>query len=228
MLKWLKRLVIIFLVAVLLWFLRGFVLRGLASFLVVSEEPRAAQVILVLSGESPARMLGAWDLFQKRHSPFILLTRGPRYRAEEELSKRGIAYTNTAEIDRQLLVRLGVPESDVVVLPDSVSSTLEEAIAVKSYFKGKPLGTILLVTSRYHSRRARMLFNRVFEGQVEIVSVPTPYDEFEINDWWGNRLNAKQVFSEYQKLIFYRLQFFWEWLSGLWSSGERASTPQTV
>lgn len=228
MLKWFKRLVILLLAAVLLWFLRGLFLRGLASFLVVSEEPRTSQVILVLSGESPARMLGAWDLFQKRYSPFILLTRGPRYRAEEELSRRGIAYANTAEMDRQLLVRLGAPESDVVVLPDSVSSTLEEAMAVKSYFKGKPLGTILLVTSRYHSRRARMLFNRVFEGQVEIVSVPTPYDEFEINDWWGNRLNTKQVFSEYQKLIFYRLQFFWEWLSSLWSSGARASTPQTA
>jgi uncharacterized SAM-binding protein YcdF (DUF218 family) len=228
MLKWFKRLVILLLAVVLLWFLRGFLLRGLASFLVVSEQPRTSQVILVLSGESPARMLGAWDLFQKRYSPFILLTRGPRLRAEEELNKRGIAYTNAAEMDRQLLIRLGVPEADVAVLPDSVTCTLEEAISVKSYFKGKPLGTILLVTSRYHSRRARMLFNRVFEGQVEIVSVPTPYDEFEINDWWSNRGNTKQVFLEYQKLIFYRLQFFWEWLAGLWSSGERASTPQTV
>ena len=228
MLKRLRRLFILMLAGLLLWLLRGYLLRGIGYFLVVSEEPQNSQVILVLSGESPARVLGAWDLFEKRYSPYILLTRGPRFRAEEELSKRGIAYTNIAELDRQLLIRLGVPESDVNVLPDDVTGTLEEAVAVKSYFLGKPLRRILLVTSRYHSRRARMIFNHVFGGLVEIISVPTAHDDFEAEIWWKSGGSTKQVVMEYQKLLFYKLQFFWEWLRSFRSSGDKASVPQTI
>jgi uncharacterized SAM-binding protein YcdF (DUF218 family) len=50
---------------------------------------------------------------------------------------------------------------------------------------------ILLVTSRYHARRARLIFRRRLPG-ARVIVCPTPYEAFD-RRWWrrkGQCLNA--------------------------------------
>ncbi len=66
--------------------------------------------------------------------------------------------------------------------------------------------TILLVTSRFHSNRARLIFEdelaqEDLDDKVNIISTPSPYDPFDPENWWKDRRQARNTFMEYLKLI---------------------------
>lgn len=228
MFKWLRRFILVTVAVVLLWILRAYPLRAIGEFLVVQDEPRAAQAIVLLAGESPSRALGAYDLYKQGLSPRILLTRGHRTQAEEMLLRRNIPFTSGADVDRQILIKLGVPEDKVQLLPDDVTDTFNEAEAIRAYLKGHSVRQILLVTSRYHSRRAKMAFEHVFRGTVEFISAPTLYDEYDAHNWWHKRVNVRELIIEYQKLAFYTAVLFWDFLGEVRSFPEQAKEGKAI
>jgi hypothetical protein len=65
------------------------------------------------------------------------------------------------------------------------------------------------VTSKYHSARARMIFEkavRSFDRNIEIYIVANKYDTFNAEQWWKDRESFKQVILEYLKLINFYLR----------------------
>jgi hypothetical protein len=81
---------------------------------------------------------------------------------------------------------------------------------LKDYLeKNKGIKSINLVTSKYHSARARMIFEkavRSFDRNIEIYIVANKYDTFNAEQWWKDRESFKQVILEYLKLINFYLR----------------------
>lgn len=109
------------------------------------------------------------------------------------------------EINRRVLVKRGVPKSDVTILPASATTTYDEAQALTAFLRGRPkTARVLVVTSDYHMRRSRWVFVRVLAertGQVSFVSAPT--DEFRMDRWWQDEAGFVTILTEHFKFAFY-------------------------
>jgi uncharacterized SAM-binding protein YcdF (DUF218 family) len=59
--------------------------------------------------------------------------------------------------------------------------------------------SILLITSKWHSKRAYLTFRSALKNDgIKIVIQPSKYDTFRPDVWWKNRNDAKLVFDECQ------------------------------
>ena len=67
--------------------------------------------------------------------------------------------------------------------------------------------SIILVTSRWHSKRAYLTFKYLFRHDPEfsIVVCPSGYSTFDAANWWKNENDIELVFREYVRIIVYIL-----------------------
>jgi len=186
--------------AILLW-QRPWLLTEAGAFLVVADEPRAADGIVVLSGSIPDRILEAVDLYRAGYAPRLVLTREGRPPGFEALRSRGIALPERHEENRRIALELGVPPEAIEVLERRAVSTVGEARELIAYLRAHGFRSVLLVTSRTHARRARAVFRTLAAGDPQVFVIPSRYDPFEPASWWHHRALARRVVTEYGKLL---------------------------
>ena len=185
--------------------------REAGRFLVVSDPFDQAEVALVLSGLPTSRALAARDLYREGRVRKILVIPEPptkiegevvRAEAVAELIRFGLVDPHRPQWAEQVLVAAGVPRSAIAVMPAAIDGTIGEAERVHAFLEGRMPQRLVLVTSRSASRRAHMIFRRVFRKDgVQVLSSPTPYGTFEADRWWSEPRNALAVLTEYQKLL---------------------------
>lgn len=169
------------------------------NFLVREDAFDRAEVALVLSGGDVLRPLAARDLYLAGRVERILVIPEPRGRAWEELVKLKIEDPDHPLSERILTVS-GVPRNKITFLPRSVDGTIGEAREVREFLRGRFPGTLVLITSKSASRRARFIFRQVLKGEpVTVLSSPSPYDGFEPARWWAQPRSALYVLMEYLK-----------------------------
>src|SRR5262249_23649221 len=79
---------------------------------------------------------------------------------------------------------LGVPPGDLIVLPHKGRSTLEEARETVPPLSKAGIHSIIVVTSSYHTRRARRYFQRVARAyQISVSAAPAESDWFRPDAW---------------------------------------------
>ena len=102
---------------------------------------------------------------------------------------------------------LGVPVGQAMALPVLAYTTYEEAVAIRQIVQAYGLGSVLIVTSPYHTRRAYWLFEWVFRGiGVELFITAAPHRAFTMDTWWQSHVGRKQVLMEYMGLAYYGLK----------------------
>jgi uncharacterized SAM-binding protein YcdF (DUF218 family) len=152
------------------------------------------------------RWLEGVELHRERRAPVIVLSPGPTERAELELRSRGIRFPSEGETARDVILQLGVPADAVRILPGSVDNTAQEAEALHRLVRETTWQRVIVVTSRYHTRRAGFAFRREFRNSgVAIFVRASRYDESEPGRWWRHRGDIRFVTSELQKLVLYGL-----------------------
>ncbi len=74
--------------------------------IVTSDAPEKADVIIVLMGSGPDRILGAVDLYEQGYAPYIVMVENwqPGY---ELLESRGVSLPRDAELAASVGVQLG-------------------------------------------------------------------------------------------------------------------------
>lgn len=165
--------------------------------------------MLVLAGAATfvERSEAAARLFREGRAPRVILTndgdRGPWSPVEQ---RNPLNVENAAH-----LLRLrGVPARRITVLPPVVSGTHDEAVLLRDYARRNDLRSLLVVTSAYHSRRARWTLERVFAGtgiEVHVATVPSGVQTPRPAFWWLFPSGWSMVAAEYPKLLFYRLRY---------------------
>jgi uncharacterized SAM-binding protein YcdF (DUF218 family) len=187
-------------VALLLLFaLRAPILTGFARFLTVEDPLAKADAIVLMNGGLETRPAAAAALYSEGLAPIVVLAREEESRA----TTLGLM-PNRTDVVVQLLRHDGVPDSVVRQLrtPGGVTSTQDEARAFHAYARAQRFERIILVTSDYHSRRARRAFRKALDPlHIEVVTVPVPSDEFRAADWWTSEDGLLAIFEEYVKLL---------------------------
>ena len=190
-------------VLALLWATHPYLLRAMANWLDAGGHPQPAQYVMVLNGDEETRALVAGVLVKAGFAGRVLVTEVAIAPQETEL-----ALPPTHEIVRQVLVKRGIPSSDVTILPAAATTTYDEAQALRAFLKDRPKTTVLVVTSDYHTRRSRWVFARVlgpWAAQVSFVSAPG--DDFRRDCWWQDETGMVAIVSEYLKFAFYIVSY---------------------
>jgi uncharacterized SAM-binding protein YcdF (DUF218 family) len=207
-----KKLFIIFIVILAVVVLIRLSLPSLGSSLVAEDKPQQSDIIIVLMGSGPDRMLGAVDLYHAGYADHIVMVRN-MVRGYDLVVDQGVEIPHDTDIAREVAVQLGVPVEKITVLPGDALSTQDEAIQVREYIKSEPdMESLIIVTSKSHSGRAKKIFVKAMsymDREIKVLSCPTQYDDFNAERWWKSREDLKRGVLEYFKLMnFYAREQF--------------------
>jgi uncharacterized SAM-binding protein YcdF (DUF218 family) len=183
---------------------------GAGEFLVVADPlPPHADAIVILAGSPPARLLEAAELYRAGVSPRIVLTRERRPPAMVALARRGVAVDDPDAQARTHLIALGVPAEAITILNGRAYSTTSEARLIARWACRTHIGTLVIVTSPSHTRRARLILRQLVAPGTMLAVRPARADFFPRRRWWRSRRTSKLVLSEYEKLVNYWLGERW-------------------
>jgi uncharacterized SAM-binding protein YcdF (DUF218 family) len=178
--------------------------------LVVSDPlPPRADAIVVLAGSIPDRVLEAADLYRTGIAPRVIVTRERMRRNDAALRARGVRLPESDVLTVSALEQLGVPRAAIVVLRRRTGSTVSEARTIARHACAAGLRRLVVVTSRSHSRRARLVLRRALGQTVAFGVRPSRHDLFTAARWWRVRRDAKAVLREYEKLVHWLLRGRW-------------------
>ena len=193
--------------AVIAFFFRIPILVQLGQALVADDPLQETDAVVVLMGSIPDRVVHGVDLYQAGYSDRLVMVCMREFEDYDVVEERELEIPGTVEINKDIALQLGVPEDVIVVLDYGSDSTYDEAVAVKEYLDARGMGSVIVVTSRYHSARSKKTFERVLGDEIEVLASPSPYDLYDPESWWEHRAHARSVFLEYQKFInFYLFQ----------------------
>jgi uncharacterized SAM-binding protein YcdF (DUF218 family) len=181
--------------------LTGVVLGG-GRFLLREDTVDASDLAVVLSGEPPSRALAARDLYRKGLVRRVLIVpEGTRWtELQQELLPLGLFGPKRPPLSERILIASGVPRSAIMFLPEPVDGTVMEARRVRAFLANKDVGRLVIITSKFASRRACFIFRRVL-SPAQVLCSPTPYDTFEPATWWRDSRSVSHVTTEYLKLV---------------------------
>jgi uncharacterized SAM-binding protein YcdF (DUF218 family) len=184
------------------WILLGLILFILAAglrhsgrFLVV-DEPRRADVILVLAGDTEVRPARAVELAAHGYAPKIILD-----------------VPEWATIYGQTEAELALDWGKAQAIPVSVCvthglSTKAEAFDVRPCLDAAGARSVLIVTSDFHTRRALSILQWEIPGRAFSVAAAYGPREFGV-DWWQHREWTKTNFYEWMRLLWWELVDRW-------------------
>ena len=179
----------------------AFILWHASAWLGADDIPVKADAILVLGAE-PTRATTGAELYQHGFASVVYLSVPRRESRWVALAQDGIRWPWFEETARVLLRNRGVPDAAIHLLGRDLPSTAAEAAEAARTF-GARAGTLLVVTSRYHVYRARLIFAEALPATrvLVVASSAEPLPE----RWWTDQEAARNVTLELAKLVFYRL-----------------------
>lgn len=164
------------------------------------EDMEPAPIVLLM-GSVGDRALGAYELYEKGLADGIYMVES-HVAGSDLLEERKISVPGDAELSKEILIELGVPEEEITILSGDAESTKDEALAVRDYFRNQPeIENVIVTTSKFHSWRSRLIFSKALEDMdINVYSVPTPYDKYQARGWYQDREDIQRVITEYIKL----------------------------
>jgi uncharacterized SAM-binding protein YcdF (DUF218 family) len=184
----------------------GLVIYGglrVGTFLYVEDPLKSADAIFVLAGSRFERPLEAVDLYQAGHASVLVLSKQLAEPSFAILRARGILIPSDIETTVNVLARLGVDRKDILTTRVH-DSTADEALTLRVMATNLDWKRVIVVTSKFHLRRAGFALRRQLEGTgVEVVMRGTRYDPAKPNRWWATRRDWRWILSEVPKLAAY-------------------------
>jgi len=169
------------------------------------EDPlEHADVIFVLSGTRVERVAEAGELYLAGWAPRVLLSRQIVEPAETRLRARGVLVPTETEVQRSVLIQMGVPETAIEALPNEQVATATEIDELKRLAAERNWTRIIVVTSKLHTARTALTLGRHFGGSgTRIITRASRDDPADLDRWWANRADLRFVLFESQKLLAY-------------------------
>jgi uncharacterized SAM-binding protein YcdF (DUF218 family) len=168
-----------------------------ARFLVV-DEPKPSDAIIALAGETKVRPARALELLRQGVAPRLVL----------DAERRDLIYDQRLTDIAQRYVNTLGEGSRVAVCPIDGFSTFSEADDANRCLQSLGAHRVLIVTSEFHTRRARMIFeHRLPQYQFSVAAARNPAQYGEA--WWTNREWAKVTVDEWAKIVWWELVDRW-------------------
>jgi uncharacterized SAM-binding protein YcdF (DUF218 family) len=166
----------------------------LGPWLVVSEPLTRSDAIFVLDGQTPQRELEGAALFLDGWAPRVALTH-PRDTLSPEVRRLADGALPQERAVR-VLRRRGVPEAAIVRLGPVVDNTLQELAAGFEHARAQGWRRVIIVSSPYHTRRIRIIWDARFEREIPAIVRATRYEPVDPARWWRSRRPLEDVVHE--------------------------------
>jgi uncharacterized SAM-binding protein YcdF (DUF218 family) len=185
---------VVLLLGAVVYLARDVWLAALGRALVHDDGAGKAEIAVVLAGDAWGnRLTKGAELVRQGYVPRVLVSGPPAF--------YGI---NEADAAIHFAVLKGYPAEWFIPLYHTGLSTAAEAVAVLDALKQRHIHSALLVTSDYHSARARRIFltaERRRGGGPELRVVTSGDRFFSAAGWWHNREGRKTAFLEWTKTL---------------------------
>jgi uncharacterized SAM-binding protein YcdF (DUF218 family) len=170
-----------------LYFARHPIMRFAAEYWVVDEPAPHADVIVVLGDDNfyADRATRAAQLFRQGVAPEVVVS-GKRLRPNAGLS----------ELMEHDLVERGVPKEKIDKLTHDASDTIEEAQVLEKVARDGRWKSLVVVTSNYHTRRVRYIYEKVFPRGITVTVASAPDGDFDPQKWWEKGKSVKLFIHE--------------------------------
>lgn len=153
------------------------------NLLIENSKPVKSDYIVVISGgDTVGRTKKGIELYKQAYAPKLLLSGDA---ADPESP-------SNAKVMKKYAISNGVPEEDIIIEETSKDTRENATQSILKLIKVGPEQQIILVTSPYHSKRARVEFQKAFNNQTieaKIISVNAS-DKNWGRFWW---LNPKSI-----------------------------------
>lgn len=160
----------------------------------VRQRDISTDAIVVLAG-GRGRVEEGIRLFRERKGEYLFLIGVDPMVRKQELFR-----------DRE-----GETLSERVILEKASRNTLENALYGREILTRKDIRSIRLITSRYHMKRATLMFRNTLPRDIAIY--PHPVDTVNLKEaWWRDKGSFRLLFSEFYKYCLFR--FFFLFASG--------------
>jgi uncharacterized SAM-binding protein YcdF (DUF218 family) len=163
-------------------------------WLVVEDPLQPAQAIVVLSGSMPDRAIEASRIYQQKMAPQVWVSQGLSPAAQ--LARMNIAFLGEDFYSQKVLMALGVPVLAIHILEDPAANTEEEVDEIARELKRQNAHTVIVVTSKPHTRRVRYIWKRRIGGDPRIIVRYPNDDSFDAAHWWRRTQDALDVVRE--------------------------------
>jgi uncharacterized SAM-binding protein YcdF (DUF218 family) len=181
----------------------------LAKNLAVEKTLARADAIWILGGarEYQTRCRKAAELFRRGVSDKIFVVDDGAQSGWNARERRNLPF---AELARRELVSEGVPENRIEIVKPAGVGTIYEARAFVENGFDNSLKSVLLVTSDYHTRRARWTFERALARndsavQIGVVRADGETRKTDAFFWWLSPDGWEKIGGEYVKFGYYYL-----------------------
>ena len=175
-----------------LYLARHPILRFAAEFWIIEDPIDKADAIIVLSDDNfyADRATRAAELLREGKAPVVAAS-GRRLRPSAGI----------AELMEHDLVERGVRRDRILRFAHDADGTREEAEALARFAKERKWRSVIVVTSNYHTRRARYIFRRVFPQDIEVRVASARDGDFDPQRWWEKRKSVKELMREFAGMM---------------------------
>jgi uncharacterized SAM-binding protein YcdF (DUF218 family) len=185
------------------WIARVQILQGVARAWIVSDSIVPADAVAVLGGGLETRPFAAADLYKRGMARQILIS-AVRPSPAEKLE----IVPSHVELNRAVLLKLGVPPEAILSFGTDVSSTYEEARALAEWARNNGVRSIIAPTEIFSSRRVRWVLDKQLHSigtRIEVQALP-PF-EYDADNWWQHEAGVIGFQNEVVKYFYYRLKY---------------------
>jgi uncharacterized SAM-binding protein YcdF (DUF218 family) len=170
------------------------------------EDPlQRADAVFALGGSRLMRAAEAGELVLAGWAPRVLLSlESEDDRTDRLLRARGITVMSETDLQRDALRQLGVDDAAIEVLAVPQVTTGTEAQTLLNLARQRAWTRVIVVTSKLHTGRARLVMRRRFAGSgVEVIVRASRYDSADVDRWWRSPEDRRFAVFEAQKWIAY-------------------------
>ncbi|MCK1977050.1 YdcF family protein [Jeotgalicoccus huakuii] len=144
----------------------------------------------MLGGGDNGRMQKAAELYHDNYADYVIIS-----------PVRKNIYPQSIEF----AMELGIPKS-AIIEEHNATSTYTNATKTLKLMDEYEFDSALVVTSDYHLKRSKMIYDRVNDGKFDLSYISAPSTDGKA---WHERSYAKRIwFSEFYKLWGYRLGLY--------------------
>lgn len=179
--------------------LGAFLFLAVGRWLVLEDPPEKATAIAVLSGSMLLRCGEAAKLYKQGYAPDVWLTHSAE--PARALEAMGIPFAGEDAYCKRILIHEGVPAMAIHVLDPPIANTADEVQVIGSALQREKGRSVLIVTTKAHTRRVRLLWRRLASGQGRAVVRAASKDPFDPAHWWRSTSDALDVVREVLGLL---------------------------
>jgi DUF218 domain len=183
------------------WFERAHLLRGAADLWIVSDPVTRSDVAVVLGGGLETRPFAAAELYKEGLVTKILVSQVAQSRVGKLLA---LGHT---ELNRLVLLKLGVPDSAIATFGQANDSTDEEAVVLRDWANRNGVSSMVIPTEIFATRRLRWIIDREFAGTSVRVTIPALESDYTRADWWKTKAGLLAFQNEIVKYLYYRFKY---------------------